>query len=91
MTSRPDRQPSAWRAQGHRRPPPFADGAAVIADAPGPVIVVDVIAVSGFARQTDYQRTSEAGFDGHGSKPFDIATIVAALRRVVRDPTRGRP
>jgi CheY-like chemotaxis protein len=49
-----------------------------------------VIAVSGFARQTDYQRTSEAGFDGHVSKPFDIATIVGALRRVLGDPPPDR-
>lgn len=34
---------------------------------------------------------SEAGFDGHVSKPFDIATIVAAVRWVVHDPTRGQP
>jgi PAS domain S-box-containing protein len=47
-----------------------------------------VVAVSGFARWTDFQRTREAGFDGHVSKPFDTPTLLAALRQVL---DRGQP
>ncbi len=47
-----------------------------------------VIAVSGFARLTDFQRTRDAGFDGHVSKPFDTPTLLNALRPV---PDRGDP
>lgn len=50
-----------------------------------------VIAVSGFARWTDFQRTREAGFDGHVSKPFDTPTLLAALRQVLARGARGQP
>ncbi len=50
-----------------------------------------VIAVSGFARWTDFQRTREAGFDGHVSKPFDTPTLLAALRQVLDQGPRGQP
>jgi CheY-like chemotaxis protein len=44
---------------------------------------VPVIAVSGLARASDYERTRTAGFAAHLSKPFDDRALVAAVRRVV--------
>jgi signal transduction histidine kinase/CheY-like chemotaxis protein len=49
-----------------------------------------VIAVSALASDADRQRTREAGFAAHIKKPFDVATIVAAVqaaslpRRILR-------
>jgi two-component system CheB/CheR fusion protein len=49
-----------------------------------------VVAVSGFARAVDVQRTREAGFDGHVSKPFECPALLAALRRAI-DGRRRHP
>ncbi|HEV8673349.1 MAG TPA: response regulator [Methylomirabilota bacterium] len=51
---------------------------------------VPVVAVSGFARKADFQRTEEAGFDGHVSKPFDLEVLLAALACAVQRRQPGR-
>jgi signal transduction histidine kinase/ActR/RegA family two-component response regulator len=38
-----------------------------------------VVAISGLASEADYQRTLEAGFEAHVKKPFDEASLVAAV------------
>jgi signal transduction histidine kinase len=42
-----------------------------------------VVAVTALARTADYQRTRAAGFDGLLTKPFDYASLVAALRALL--------
>ena len=48
-----------------------------------------VVAMSALASDTDRQRTRDAGFECHIAKPFDEATIVAAVAATVRH--RQRP
>jgi CheY-like chemotaxis protein len=50
-----------------------------------------VIALSGFASAGDYQRTREAGFDGHIGKPFDATALAAALHGALAGSRRGQP
>ena len=50
-----------------------------------------VVAVSGFARSVDVQRSREAGFDGHVSKPFDYPTLLAALRQAMAGRRQRHP
>jgi PAS domain S-box-containing protein len=52
---------------------------------------VPVIAVSGLARASDYQRSREAGFDGHVSKPFELTALLGAMRQALRQERRGKP
>lgn len=40
---------------------------------------VRLIALSGYARPEDLQRSAEAGFDGHLAKPPDLAKLEALL------------
>ncbi|HUF19364.1 MAG TPA: response regulator, partial [Burkholderiales bacterium] len=60
---------------------PEMDGFAFIRElhGPGPAMHLPVVAVSALTSAADRQRTREAGFHGHIDKPFDEATIVAAV------------
>ena len=49
-----------------------------------------VVAMSGLVSEADRQRTLEAGFKAHIAKPFDEATIVAAVRSVAGDRKERR-
>jgi signal transduction histidine kinase/CheY-like chemotaxis protein len=49
-----------------------------------------VVALSGFASAGDFQRTHEAGFDGHVGKPFDATALAAALHGALVGK-RGQP
>ena len=44
-----------------------------------------VVAMSGFVSDADRERTREAGFQAHLAKPFDEATLVAAVNSVLPD------
>jgi signal transduction histidine kinase/ActR/RegA family two-component response regulator len=50
-----------------------------------------VVALSGFASAGDFQRTREAGFDGHVGKPFDATALAAALQGALTGEKRGQP
>jgi signal transduction histidine kinase/CheY-like chemotaxis protein len=50
-----------------------------------------VVALSGFASAGDFQRTREAGFDGHVGKPFDATALAAALHGALAGVRRGQP
>jgi CheY-like chemotaxis protein len=50
-----------------------------------------VVALSGFASAGDFQRTRDAGFDGHVGKPFDAGALAAALSSALAAPRRGQP
>jgi two-component system CheB/CheR fusion protein len=53
-----------------------------------------IIALTGLGYESDYQRTWEAGFDGHIVKPVDFETLSEALERYLPRPPRraaGRP
>lgn len=43
-----------------------------------------VVAMSGFVSEADREITRKAGFEGHINKPFDEATMIAAVGTVVR-------
>jgi CheY-like chemotaxis protein len=47
------------------------------------------IALSGFGRDVDIERSLEAGFHEHLTKPISIGDLIAALQRVARP--RGAP
>jgi CheY-like chemotaxis protein len=51
-----------------------------------------IVAVTGLGFESDYQRTWEAGFDGHLLKPIAIETLIETLSRHLprRDPANGR-
>jgi len=49
------------------------------------------VAVSGLGESLDIAMSREAGFDGHVSKPFDLATLLTALRQALRQDRRGKP
>jgi CheY-like chemotaxis protein len=51
-----------------------------------------IVAVTGLGYESDYQRTWEAGFDGHLLKPIEIETLIETLHRHLphRDPANGR-
>jgi CheY-like chemotaxis protein len=51
---------------------------------------VAVIAVTALGNDRDFQRTWEAGFDGHLVKPIDCDVIAAQLARVLW-PRKNRP
>lgn len=48
-----------------------------------------VVAMSGLASDADHQRTRDAGFAGHINKPFDEATIIAAVAAAQLPGLRG--
>jgi CheY-like chemotaxis protein len=50
-----------------------------------------VVALSGFASAGDFQRTRDAGFDGHVGKPFDATALAAALHGALAGVRRGQP
>jgi two-component system, sensor histidine kinase len=50
-----------------------------------------VVAVTGLGYDSDYQRTWEAGFDGHLVKPIDIEMVIEALRRYLPSKARRAP
>ena len=43
-----------------------------------------VVAISGLASEADRERTREAGFEAHIKKPFDEATVAAAIAAALR-------
>lgn len=43
-----------------------------------------VVAMSGLASEADRRRTQEAGFEAHIMKPFDTATVTAAIRTALK-------
>ena len=43
-----------------------------------------VVAISGLASDADRERTREAGFEAHIKKPFDEATVAAAVAAALR-------
>lgn len=47
---------------------------------------VFLIALSGYARPEDVQRSAEAGFDRHVAKPPDLERLEALFAEVPRDP-----
>ena len=47
-----------------------------------------VVAMSGFASDTDRERSREAGFEAHLSKPFDQSTLVATVTGAIITPRR---
>jgi CheY-like chemotaxis protein len=51
-----------------------------------------IVAVTGLGYESDYQKTWEAGFDGHLLKPIAIETLIETLSRHLpsRDPASGR-
>ncbi len=54
-----------------------------------------IIAVTALASEADYQRTWEAGFDGHVVKPVDFDAVADVLARYlpasVEEPSEPRP
>lgn len=50
-----------------------------------------VVAVTGLGYDSDYQRTWEAGFDGHLVKPIDIEIVIETLRRHLPSGARRAP
>ena len=52
-----------------------------------------VVAVTALGEDADYQRTWEAGFDGHFVKPVDFDTVAEILGRYLTDspPVPARP
>jgi CheY-like chemotaxis protein len=47
---------------------------------------IRVVAVSGFGRKDDLERTRAAGFDGHLVKPLDYDALPEAADRILRMP-----
>lgn len=44
------------------------------------------IALTGYGRQEDVAKTREAGFDRHLTKPVDVATLIATIEDLRREP-----
>jgi CheY-like chemotaxis protein len=44
-----------------------------------------IVAVTGWGDDRNRERSSEAGFDHHLTKPADLATVKALLDRIARD------
>jgi two-component system CheB/CheR fusion protein len=49
------------------------------------------VAVTAFGRKEDRQRAIEAGYQAHLSKPYEVAHLVATLRRLLRDAVESAP
>lgn len=51
-----------------------------------------IVAVTGLGYESDYQKTWEAGFDGHLLKPIEIETLIETLSRHLprREPAIAR-
>jgi CheY-like chemotaxis protein len=48
-----------------------------------------IVAVTGWGDDKNRERSSEAGFDHHLTKPADLATVKALLDRIARDQRQG--
>jgi CheY-like chemotaxis protein len=50
-----------------------------------PATRLAAVAVTAFGRNEDRQRAFDAGFQSHLTKPYEVAHLVAALRRLEGD------
>ena len=51
---------------------------------------IHLIAITGYGKQEDRQRSAEAGFDHHLTKPVD-PTVLTNLLKMIASPTADRP
>ena len=61
---------------------PDGNGLELIGQVRGVCPELKAIALSGYGMQEDVERSLTAGFDEHLTKPADLATLDAAIRRL---------
>jgi diguanylate cyclase len=69
---------------------PVMDGFEFVRELHRAPVSPPVVAISGLASEADRERTREAGFEAHIKKPFDEATVAAAIAAALRH-RHGRP
>ena len=52
-------------------------------------LAIPVVALTAYAMEADRRRGAEAGMDAYVTKPYDVADLMRAIRRVLSGDTSG--